>query len=116
MNKALVCQIDADVSAHLKQEMKRYGWSIDACDGMLEMLRLLETNDYDLVVLNATARNVEIHTRLGAIKALDKNPRIILNLAESENYMPSSLIIEFPVIKGTLTTAKLLDAVHEIPG
>ena len=110
MRKVLVCQVASNISSPLKEEMKNYGWMVDACDGLLEMLRLLEDNEYELVVLGMTPRNVEIHTRIGAIKALDKHPKIILNLDEPGKFSPSSVMLEYPVIKGALNTQKLLQA------
>jgi hypothetical protein len=90
--------------------MKRLGWSIDSCDGLLEMLRLLDNRDYDYVILKLSPRNVEIHTRLGAIRAIDKHPKIVLNVSEPEGFVPSSLMLEYPVIKGALTSDKLINA------
>ncbi len=94
--------------------MRHLGWAVDTCEGMLEMLRLLDRNDYEILILNLSQRNVEIQTRLGAIKALNKNPKILLNLIESEDVLSSSLILEYPVIKGRLTPEKFLNAVQNI--
>jgi hypothetical protein len=58
-------------------------------------------------------RNVEIHTRLGAIQALDKHPKILLNLAEPEAFVPSSLMLDYPIIKGPLDGQKFLNATQE---
>ena len=112
MRKALVCQVDPVVSSQLRQDMKQHGWAIDACQGLLEMLRLLENNDYEFVVLGLTLRNVEIHTRLGAIRALDKHPKILLNMNDSEEFAPSSLMFDYPIIKGPLDTEKFLSAMQ----
>jgi DNA-binding response OmpR family regulator len=114
MPKALVCQVDPIISIRLKEEMKQHGWSVDACDGLLEMLRMVESREYDFIILSLSLRNSEIHTRLGAIKALNKNPKILLNLSVSEDVMPSSLIFEYPVIKGELTTQKVLHAAENV--
>jgi DNA-binding response OmpR family regulator len=114
MPKALVCQVDPTISIRLKQEMKQHGWSVDACDGLLEMLRMVESREYDFVILNLSLRNAEIYTRLGAIKALNKSPKILLNLSVSEDVIPSSLVFEYPVIKGELTTQKLLHATQSV--
>jgi hypothetical protein len=71
--------------------MEEYGWVIHSCEGMLEMLRLIAEDEYEIVILNAHCRNIEISTWLGAIKNLGRNPRILLNLPNSEDILPSSL-------------------------
>jgi DNA-binding response OmpR family regulator len=114
MRKVLICQIDPQTASELKRDMEGFGWAIDSCGGMLEMLRLIEENEYEMVVLNANHRNVEICTRLEAIKALEKNPKILLNLPDSVETLPSLLLMaDYPMIKGNLTTEKLLAAAQE---
>lgn len=114
MLTVLVCQIDPEISSELKQAMEEYGWIIHSCEGLLEMLRLIEKNDYDVVLLNANHRSVEVSTRLEAIKALGKDPRIFLNLPNSAEILPSLLLItNYPMIKGVLTIEKLLAALQE---
>lgn len=112
--KVLVCQIDPTVTTQLKNEMKQCGWAVDRCEGMLEMLRLLQEGQYDFVVLNLSSRNVEIYTRLGAIRALGKNTKILLNVSDPEGFVVSPLMFEYPVITGALTGEKLLNAVQHI--
>lgn len=116
MRKILICRVDPETSSRLKREMDNYGWAVDSCEGMLEMLRLIEKNEYDMIILNASDRNVEVHTRLGAIKALEKNPRIVLNLPDSEKSFPALLFMaDYQTIKGALTSEKLLVAVSQRP-
>jgi len=114
MPKVLMCQVDPQISSKLKSVMEEYGWAIHSCEGMLEMLRLIAEDEYEIVILNANCRNIEISTWLGAIKNLGKNPRIFLNLPNSEEILPSLLLMaEYPMINGALTVEKLLTAVQK---
>lgn len=114
MNKALIYQADPAASKRVQADMKTYGWSIDVCDGTLEMLRLIEKNEYNAVILNASHLNVEIYALLGAIKALERSPKIFLNFPQSGDLpSPALLTLEYPVIEGTLTSEKLLKAAQE---
>ncbi len=114
MRKILVCQVEPQVLSKLANALEEYGWITDSCQGLLEMLRLIEKNEYEFVLLNASPRNVEVCTRLEAIKALGKNPKIVLNFSSSEEIVPSHLpLTQFPMIKGVVTIEKLLTAVQK---
>ncbi len=114
MNRVLIYQADPAASKRLQSEMKTHGWWLDVCEGTLELLRLIEKNEYNAVVLNANHLNVEIYALLGAIEALERSPRIFLNFPQSGNVpSPPLLTLEYPVIEGTLTSEKLLKAAQE---
>lgn len=114
MNKALIYQADPDASRQLRTDMKAHGWSIDVYDGALEMLRLIERNKYNAVVLDVSHLNVEIYALLGAIKELGRNMKIFLNFPLSGDLQSMALLtLEYPVIEGTLTSGKLLKATRE---
>ena len=116
MPSALVYHPDPSTSKQLQAEMEANGWSLDVCEGMLQMLRLIEKDEYEIVVLNVSNLNMEVCTLLGTIKALQKKPRILLNLAESmESIPPTPLALDYPVIRGTLTREKLMEAAEREP-
>jgi DNA-binding NtrC family response regulator len=114
MHSVLVCHPDPDTFPHLKADMGSRGWSLEVCDGMLEMLRLIQGNEYEVVVLDATRLNVEVCALLGTIETLEKNPRIVLHVPEAIDSIPAVLLtLDYPIIKGLLTSNKLLEAVQE---
>ena len=114
MQKALIYQADPDVSDRLRAAVGPHDWSIDVCSGMLEMLRLIEEHDYEIVVLSSDRMNVELSTLIGTIKTLQKNPRIIINLEDAiGNLAITGLASEGAVIRGLLTPEKFLAAAQE---
>jgi DNA-binding response OmpR family regulator len=114
MHRALVYRTDPTTLTELKKDMGAHEWTIDICDGMLQMLRLIERNAYDLVILDLSHMNVQISTLLETVRALEKTPRILLNLSESADVVPTALLaLDYPIIRGTLTSDKLLEAFEE---
>ncbi len=114
MRHAIAWKAEDIVSPRLQEELRVDGWSLETCDGMLELLRLVENNGYDLVILNVGHPNVEVHTLLGAIEALGTAPRILLVASEYEGALPSSIItLNYPLIRGELTGEKILEAAKQ---
>ncbi|MBI5117260.1 hypothetical protein HZA56_12365 [Candidatus Poribacteria bacterium] len=114
MAKALIYRAVSDVSQELKADLKAQGWSIDFCDGMLEMLRLIDKESYEVVVLNTNRLGMEICVLVGTIEALKKRPKILLSLPETGECQSSTFpAFGFPVIKGDLTPAKFMEAASE---
>ncbi len=111
MQSALIYRIDPDATVRLRAEMEARGWTIDICGRMLEMLRLIEERDYEVVVINADHMNVETCTMVGMIRELSREPRIILNLTAALDVPPpADLVRNNSVIVGDLTCEKLLEA------
>ena len=116
MQKMLLYHGDPDVSKHLQTEMTAHGWSIDACDGMLEMLRSIEERDYEIVILSSDRMNVELSMLIGTIRTLQRKPRILVNLAEEiDSLSLANLANDGGVIRGALTSEKLLEMAVEKP-
>jgi len=116
MHSALVYRTDPDTLRELQTDMRAHEWTIDICDGMLQMLRLIEEKEYDLVILDLNHMNVEVSTLLETVKSLEKTPRILLNLSQSAHFLPTALLaLDYPIIRGTLTSDKLLEAFEERP-
>jgi DNA-binding response OmpR family regulator len=114
MQKALIYHPNVKTSRQLKTDMASHGWAIDTCDGMMEMLRLIQESDYKIIVLSSGRMNVEISTLMGTIKALKKKPRIIINLAGPIDCLGvSALVNDGAIIRGDLTSEKLLKAAQE---
>ena len=114
MHKALVYRADPDASKQLQADMRGREWRIEVCDGMLQMLRLIEASEYDIVILDISHMSVEVSTLLEIIKALEKTPKILLNLTESDHILPTALLaLDYPLIRGTLTSDKFLEAVQD---
>jgi len=114
MHKALVYRADPGCSKQLQKDMKAHEWTVEACDGMLQMLRLIEGGKYDVVILDISHMNVEISTLLDVMNSLERTPRIVLNLSESTDILPTALLaLDYPLIRGTLTSDKLLETVQE---
>lgn len=114
MQRALIYHAGPDISKQLQAEMTAHGWLIDVCNGMLEMLRLIEEQDYEIVVLSSDRMNVELSTLMGTIKTLQKRPRVLINLAGAiDSLAIANLARDGTVISGTLTSEKLLEAARE---
>ena len=111
MYKALIYHADLDVSAKLRADMEEHGWEIDACGGMLEMLRLIQERDYEIVVLSSDRMNVELSTLMGTIRSLREKPRILINLAGAiDSLAIANLTRNGTNIRGKLTPEKFLQA------
>jgi len=65
MQSALIYRADIGFSDRFSADMERHGWMVDTCRGMLEMLRLIEEREYEIVVLNAVHMDVEIYALEG---------------------------------------------------
>lgn len=117
MPDALIYHPDHECFKQLQADMKRHGWSIDACNGMLEMLRLIEKNGYEIVILNSNHLNTELCVLLEMIKRLEERPRILLNLHEEADTLPQTPpALNCTIIRGMLTGKKLLEAIQGISG
>jgi DNA-binding response OmpR family regulator len=114
MQKALIYHPDPRTSRQLETDMASCGWAIDTCGGMMEMLRLIQESDYEIVVLISDRMNVEMSTLMRTIRTLQKKPRIIINLAGTIDCLGiDSLADDGAVIRGALTSEKLLKAAQE---
>ena len=116
MHKMLLYHGDPDISRQLQTDMIDHGWSIDVCDGMLDMLRSIEERDYEIVILSSDRMNMELSMLVGTIRTLQKKPRILVNLAEGiDSLSMANLANDGGVIRGSLTTEKLLEMAEEKP-
>ncbi|GAB4353448.1 MAG: hypothetical protein Kow0099_37670 [Candidatus Abyssubacteria bacterium] len=98
------------ITPQMRSSLEGRGWTIDACESMLEMLRLIEERDYDLVILRITPHGLDFQTITGAIRELGKNPKLVLNLVEMTDILsPSALAPDVPIIRGRLTTENILE-------
>jgi hypothetical protein len=114
MHKALIYHAGSRMSKQLGEEMASHNWELDACNGMMEMLRLIQESDYEIVVLSSDRMNVELSTLVGTIRTLQKRPRIIVNLAGAIDCLGiANLARDGTIIRGTLTSEKLLKATRE---
>ncbi|MBI4832844.1 MAG: hypothetical protein HY801_15090 [Candidatus Lindowbacteria bacterium] len=114
MARVLLYHTKPGLSRQLQADLKRYGWSVDICDGMLEMLRMIEKENYEVVVLNANRLDMEIGVLVGSIEALKKRPKILLNFSEPVERQPSGFpALGFSVISGELTPAKFVEAAKD---
>jgi DNA-binding response OmpR family regulator len=114
MAKALIYHMGSDISQKLRADLKSQGWSIDSCEGMLEMLRLIDRESYEVVVLNTNRLGMEICVLVGTIEALKKKPKILLSLPEAAEYQSLGFpAFGFPVIRGDITPAKFMEAARE---
>ena len=114
MRKALIYHADREVSARLRVDMEKHGWNIDACGGMLELLRLIQESDYDIVVLSSDRMNVELSTLIGTVRNLREKPRILINLAGTiDSLAIVNLARNGTVIRGKLTPEKFIEAAGE---
>ncbi|RJP69139.1 MAG: hypothetical protein C4532_11235 [Candidatus Abyssobacteria bacterium SURF_17] len=110
MHKVLIWRLNAEVLGQLRDGIQLCGWAVDACDGMLEMLRRLEEEQYDVVVLSAGRVNVELSTALGAMRMLERKPRILVNIPETEDALPAALVsLGCSIIRGRLTAGNVLE-------
>jgi hypothetical protein len=113
MHKALIYHADLEISNKLRADMEEHGWEIDACGGMLEMLRLIQERNYEIVVLSSDRINAEVSTLMGTIGRLQKKPRILVNLAGAlDSGAIPSLARAGTVIRGDLTSEKFLEAAN----
>ncbi len=116
MHKMLLYHGDPDISRQLQADMTVHGWSIDVCDGMLEMLRSIEERDYETVILSSGRMNMELSMLMGTIRTLQKQPRIIVNLAEGVDSLSMATLADGgSIIRGVLTTEKLLESAEKEP-
>ncbi len=114
MYRALIYHADLAVSAKLRADMEEHDWEIDACGGMLEMLRLIQERDYEIVVLSSDRMNVELSTLMGTIRTLREKPRILINLAGTiDSLAIANLTHSGTVIRGKLTPEKFIEAAGE---
>lgn len=112
MQRILIYRADADSITQLRPDMEERGWAVDVCDGMLEMLRLIEEYMYEIVVLNVSRLKVETSILLGTIGQLPYTPKVVLNVSESIDALPtSSLLVGHSVVRGSLTSEKILGAI-----
>ncbi len=111
MRNALIYHADPEISRKLRTDMEEHGWEIDACGGMLEMLRLIQERDYEIVVLSSDRMNAEVSTLMGTIRSLQRKPRILINLAGAiDSLAIANLTRNGTVIRGKLTPEKFLEA------
>lgn len=111
MRKALIYHADPEVSEQFEADMASHDWKIDTCNGMMQMLRMIQECNYEIVVLSSDRMNVELSTLLGTIRTLQNRPRIIVNLAEVIDSLGlANLARDGTIIQGKLTSEKLLEA------
>ena len=114
MQSALIYRADIGLSNSFSADMERHGWTVDTCQGMLEMLRRIEEREYEIVVINADHMDVEIYTLVSMIKELSAKPKILLKLARITGAMlPADLLRTNSVVVGDLTWEKLVKAANE---
>ncbi len=114
MKSALIYRADIGFSDRFSADMERHGWTVDTCRGMLEMLRLIEEREYEIVVINAVHMDVEIYALVNMIKELSQKPKILLNLAKiTAATLPADLLRTNSVVVGDLTWEKLMNAANE---
>ncbi len=111
MNRALIYHADSRISEKLRPFVEEHGWEIDSCGGMLEMLRLIQEINYDIVLLSSDRMNVELSTLIGTIRSLREKPRILVNLAGTiDGLSIANLAGAGSIIRGKLTPEKFLEA------
>jgi hypothetical protein len=110
--RILLYDLDTDTAMQLKLELEIQGCSADICDGVLEMLRLMEKSTYDVFVLCLDRLNVETSLVLNAIDALPYRARVLLNCQEPPDgrLILNTLRDDFRIVRGALTQEKLLSA------
>ena len=110
MKRILIFQVDPEVSRRLQSEMMHHDWAVDICNGTLEMLRAIQEEDYEIAVLSSDHMSVELSMLMGAIKTLQKKPRIVINLSGIiDSLVIANLARDGTLIRGALTPEKLLE-------
>jgi DNA-binding response OmpR family regulator len=99
------------LTPQLRTSLTRMGWTVDISESVLDMLRLIQRGDYEIVILKETPNGLDIQTIVGAIRKLGRNPKIILNVAETPDSLSlSALPLGLPIIKGRLTAENVVEA------
>ena len=112
MHRVLIYRADPDSITQLRPDMEEEGWAVDECDGMLEMLRLIEEYIYEIVVLNVSRLKVETSILLGTIGQLSYAPKVVLSMPEPIDALPTSALqVGHSVVRGSLTSEKILGAI-----
>jgi DNA-binding response OmpR family regulator len=97
--RLLVIEDDPDVQALLATVAKRRNVTVDRAGDGEEAIRMLETNQYDVVVLDLMLPKVNGFRVAEVVRQLDPKPRLILFSAISRYFadqFPEAVILQKP--------------------